>query len=95
MIFDKIDTEYNRKRVKAVIYQIDPYDAKGIVNSAKVLVNEANGEMSLETAILAVMQFDRLTHIYNELERTANLLTSPAQSEKEKYFKKLAECYKM
>ena len=38
MIFDKIDTEYSRKRVKAVIYQIDPYEAKGIVNNARGLV---------------------------------------------------------
>ena len=84
MIFDKIDTEYSRKRVKAVIYQIDPYEAKGIVNNARGLVKATDGEMSLDNAVLAVIQFDRLTHIYNELAKTANLLTPPEQAEKEK-----------
>lgn len=51
--------------------------------------------MSLDNAVLAVIQYDRLTHIYNELARTANLLTPTEQAEREKHFKKLAECYKM
>ena len=65
------------------------------MNNARGLVKAANGEMSLANAVLAVIQFDRLTHIYNELARTANLLTPTEQAEREKHFKKLVECYKM
>ena len=83
------------RELKAVIYQIDPYEVKGIVNNARGLVKATDGEMSLDNAVLAVIQYDRLTHIYNELARTANLLTPTEQAEREKHFKKLAECYKM
>ena len=83
------------RELKAVIYQIEQYDIKAIMNNARGLVKAANGEMSLDNAVLAVIQFDRLTHIYNELARTANLLTPTEQAEREKHFKKLAECYKM
>ena len=83
------------RELKAVIYQIEQYDIKAIMNNARGLVKAANGEMSLANAVLAVIQFDRLTHIYNELARTANLLTPTEQAEREKHFKKLAECYKM
>ena len=83
------------RELKAVIYQIDPYEAKGIVNNARGLVKATDGEMSLDNAVLAVIQYDRLTHIYNELARIANLLTPTEQAEREKHFKKLAECYKM
>ena len=78
------------RELKAVIYQIDPYEAKGIVNNARGLVKAANGEMSLDNAVLAVIQFDRLTHIYNELARTANLLTPTEQKEKEKFLQKFS-----
>ena len=83
------------RELKAVIHQIEQYDIKAIMNNARGLVKAANGEMSLDNAVLAVIQFDRLTHIYNELARTANLLTPTEQAEREKHFKKLAECYKM
>ena len=46
--------------------------------------------MSLANAVLAVIQFDRLTHIYNELARTANLLTHTEQKEKEKFLQKFS-----
>ena len=78
-----------------MIYQIEQYDIKAIMNNARGLVKATDGEMSLDNAVLAVIQYDRLTHIYNELARTANLLTPTEQAEREKHFKKLAECYKM
>ncbi len=78
------------RELKAVIYQIDPYEAKGIVNNARGLVKATDGEMSLANAVLAVIQFDRLTHIYNELARTANLLTPTEQKEKEKFLQKFS-----
>ena len=78
------------RELKAVIYQIDPYEAKGIVNNARGLVKATDGEMSLDNAVLAVIQFDRLTHIYNELARTANLLTPTEQKEKEKFLQKFS-----
>ena len=83
------------RELKAVIHQIEQYDIKAIMNNARGLVKATDGEMSLDNAVLAVIQYDRLTHIYNELARTANLLTPTEQAEREKYFKKLAECYKM
>ena len=83
------------RELKAVIYQIEQYDIKAIMNNARGLVKATDGEMSLDNAVLAVIQYDRLTHIYNELARTANLLTPTEQAEREKHFKKLAECYKM
>ena len=78
------------RELKAVIYQIDPYEAKGIVNNARGLVKATDGEMSLDNAVLAVIQYDRLTHIYNELARTANLLTPTEQKEKEKFLQKFS-----
>ncbi len=60
------------------------------MNNARGLVKAANGEMSLDNAVLAVIQFDRLTHIYNELARTANLLTPTEQKEKEKFLQKFS-----
>ena len=78
------------REVKAVIYQIEQYDIKAIMNNARGLVKAANGEMSLDNAVLAVIQFDRLTHIYNELARTANLLTPTEQKEKEKFLQKFS-----
>ena len=78
------------RELKAVIYQIDPYEAKGIVNNARGLVKATDGEMSLDNAVLAVIQFDRLTHIYNELARTANLLTPTEQKEKEKILQRFS-----
>ena len=71
------------RELKAVIYQIEQYDIKAIMNNARGLVKAANGEM-------AVIQFDRLTHIYNELARTANLLTPTEQKEKEKFLQKFS-----
>ena len=73
-----------------MIYQIEQYDIKAIMNNARGLVKAANGEMSLANAVLAVIQFDRLTHIYNELARTANLLTPTEQKEKEKFLQKFS-----
>ncbi len=73
-----------------MIYQIEQYDIKAIMNNARGLVKAANGEMSLDNAVLAVIQFDRLTHIYNELARTANLLTPTEQKEKEKFLQKFS-----
>lgn len=78
------------RELKAVIYQIEQYDIKAIMNNARGLVKAANGEMSLDNAVLAVIQFDRLTHIYNELARTANLLTPTEQKEKEKFLQKFS-----
>lgn len=78
------------RELKAVIYQIEQYDIKAIMNNARGLVKAANGEMSLANAVLAVIQFDRLTHIYNELARTANLLTHTEQKEKEKFLQKFS-----
>lgn len=78
------------RELKAVIYQIDPYEAKGIVNNARGLVKATDGEMSLDNAVLAVIQYDRLTHIYNELTRTANLLTPTEQKEKEKFLQRFS-----
>lgn len=78
------------RELKAVIYQIDPYEAKGIVNNARGLVKATDGEMSLDNAVLAVIQYDRLTHIYNELARTANLLTPTEQKEKEKFLQRFS-----
>lgn len=78
------------RELKAVIYQIEQYDIKAIMNNARGLVKAANGEMSLDNAVLAVIQFDRLTHIYNELARTANLLTHTEQKEKEKFLQKFS-----
>ena len=78
------------RELKAVIYQIDPYEARGIVNNARGLVKATDGEMSLDNAVLAVIQYDRLTHIYNELERTANLLTPTEQKEKEKFLQRFS-----
>ena len=78
------------RELKAVIYQIEQYDIKAIINNARGLVKAANGEMSLDNAVLAVIQFDRLTHIYNELARTANLLTPTEQKEKEKFLQKFS-----
>lgn len=78
------------RKLKAMIYQIDPYEAKGIVNNARGLVKATDGEMSLDNAVLAVIQYDRLTHIYNELARTANLLTPTEQKEKEKFLQKFS-----
>ena len=78
------------RELKAVIYQIGQYDIKAIMNNARGLVKAANGEMSLDNAVLAVIQFDRLTHIYNELARTANLLTPTEQKEKEKFLQKFS-----
>ena len=91
----KLIQNTTERELKAVIHQIEQYDIKAIMNNARGLVKAANGEMSLDNAVLAVIQFDRLTHIYNELARTANLLTPTEQAEREKHFKKLAECYKM
>ena len=73
-----------------MIHQIEQYDIKAIMNNARGLVKAANGEMSLDNAVLAVIQFDRLTHIYNELARTANLLTPTEQKEKEKFLQKFS-----
>ena len=73
-----------------MIYQIEQYDIKAIMNNARGLVKAANGEMSLANAVLAVIQFDRLTHIYNELARTANLLTPTEQKEKEKFLQRFS-----
>ena len=78
------------RELKAVIHQIEQYDIKAIMNNARGLVKAANGEMSLDNAVLAVIQFDRLTHIYNELARTANLLTPTEQKEKEKFLQKFS-----
>ena len=78
------------RELKAVIYQIEQYDIKAIMNNARGLVKAANGEMSLDNAVLAVIQFDRLTHIYNELARIANLLTPTEQKEKEKFLQKFS-----
>ena len=78
------------RELKAVIHQIEQYDIKAIMNNARGLVKAANGEMSLANAVLAVIQFDRLTHIYNELARTANLLTHTEQKEKEKFLQKFS-----
>ena len=78
------------RELKAVIYQIDQYEVKGIVNNARGLVKATDGEMSLDNAVLAVIQYDRLTHIYNELARTANLLTHTEQKEKEKFLQKFS-----
>ena len=78
------------RELKAVIYQIEQYDIKAIINNARGLVKAANGEMSLDNAVLAVIQYDRLTHIYNELARTANLLTPTEQKEKEKFLQKFS-----
>ena len=78
------------RELKAVIYQIDPYEAKGIVNNARGLVKATDGEMSLDNAVLAVIQYDRLTHIYNELARNANLLTPTEQKEKEKFLQRFS-----
>ena len=78
------------RELKAVIYQIDPYEAKGIVNNARGLIKATDGEMSLDNAVLAVIQYDRLTHIYNELARTANLLTPTEQKEKEKFLQRFS-----
>lgn len=73
-----------------MIYQIEEYEAKGIVNNARGLVKATDGEMSLDNAVLAVIQYDRLTHIYNELARIANLLTPTEQKEKEKFLQKFS-----
>lgn len=78
------------RKLKAMIYQIDPYEAKGIVNNARGLVKATDGEMSLDNAVLAVIQYDRLTHIYNELARVANLLTPTEQKEKEKILQRFS-----
>ena len=78
------------RELKAVIYQIEQYDIKAIMNNARELVKAANGEMSLDNAVLAVIQFDRLTHIYNELARTSSLLTPTEQKEKEKFLQKFS-----
>ena len=78
------------RELKAVIYQIEQYDIKAIMNNARGLVKAANGEMSLDNAVLAVIQFDRLTHIYNELARTSSLLTPTEQKEKEKFLQKFS-----
>ena len=78
------------RELKAVIYQIEQYDIKAIMNNARGLVKATDGEMSLDNAVLAVIQFDRLTHIYNELARTANLLTHTEQKEKEKFLQKFS-----
>lgn len=78
------------RELKAVIYQIEQYDIKAIMNNARGLVKAANGEMSLDNAVLAVIQFDRLTHIYNELAKTSSLLTPTEQKEKEKILQKFS-----
>lgn len=86
----KLIQDTAERELKAVIYQIEQYDIKAIINNARGLVKAANGEMSLDNAVLAVIQFDRLTHIYNELARTANLLTPTEQKEKEKFLQKFS-----
>lgn len=73
-----------------MIYQIDPYDMKAIVNNAKGLVKATEGEISLEKAMLCVIQYDRLTHIYNELEIIAKQLTPPEQAEKERILQRFS-----
>ena len=78
------------RELKAVIYQIEQYDIKAIMNNARGLVKATDGEMSLDNAVLAVIQYDRLTHIYNELARTANLLTPTEQKEKEKFLQRFS-----
>ena len=86
----KLIQNTTERELKAVIHQIEQYDIKAIMNNARGLVKAANGEMSLANAVLAVIQFDRLTHIYNELARTANLLTHTEQKEKEKFLQKFS-----
>ena len=86
----KLIQNTTERELKAVIHQIEQYDIKAIMNNARGLVKAANGEMSLDNAVLAVIQFDRLTHIYNELARTANLLTPTEQKEKEKFLQKFS-----
>ena len=55
------------RELKAVIYQIDPYAAKGIVNNARGLVKATDGEMSLDNAVLAVVKVCPIlpTRLYN------------------------------
>ena len=77
------------RELKAVIYQIEQYDIKAIMNNARGLVKATDREMSLDNAVLAVIQYDRLTHIYNELDHISKLLTPQEQTAKEQYLQRL------
>lgn len=78
-------------KLKIMIYQIEQYDVKAIVNNAKGLIKATDGAISPESAMICAIQYDRLTHIYNELERITKLLTPSEQVEKEKLLKNISQ----